>query len=380
MKEQKTDGHIKLYRKMLSHPIWVDSQSFTKRDAWIDLLLRASNQNQVIDYENHKIPVQPGELITSQPKLADRWGWSQSKVHRFLEYLKEEVMAIVGKSSNHSSIRIINYIHYQGSQEEDERERKRIVEARKRNIVTIKDVESVISRSADGFIVDTDKKKRNSMLINTTVNTERLEILSREVTKEVIPSMNAKTGRSFKRSSLGTIDKISNLISEGYGLDDIKLLVETEVEVKHLQQNINSRRDIVPSKLFTIKRMNSMLSPDLIEVDSQERVDEIEFCKNVLKHLNEITDRTGVQKFERDQQTESLILGLRESGYTLENFMHVIDVKYEEWGNNSKMRAYLRPTTLFGSKFKIYLKQKMHGSTKLTYKKNKRTFKEVHEL
>ena len=43
--------------------------------------------------------------------------------------------------------------------------------------------------------------------------------------------------------------------------------------------------------------------------------------------------------------------------YTFENFTHVIDVKCQEWGKDEKMKNYLRPETLFGSKFESYLNQ-----------------------
>ena len=41
-------------------------------------------------------------------------------------------------------------------------------------------------------------------------------------------------------------------------------------------------------------------------------------------------------------------------GYTVENFYTVIDKKCAEW-KGGKMEQYLRPETLFGSKFENYL-------------------------
>ena len=39
----------------------------------------------------------------------------------------------------------------------------------------------------------------------------------------------------------------------------------------------------------------------------------------------------------------------------LEDFKLVIDIKAAEWLNDTEMNRYLRPDTLFGSKFEIYL-------------------------
>ncbi|MCY6372235.1 conserved phage C-terminal domain-containing protein [Clostridium ganghwense] len=44
-------------------------------------------------------------------------------------------------------------------------------------------------------------------------------------------------------------------------------------------------------------------------------------------------------------------------GYRLNDFKKVIDIKVEEWLGEEKMAKYLRPDTLFGSKFEIYLNQ-----------------------
>lgn len=49
------------------------------------------------------------------------------------------------------------------------------------------------------------------------------------------------------------------------------------------------------------------------------------------------------------------IQGLLDSGYTPFQIRTVIDKKCDEWLNDSKMRGYLRPSTLFGDKFDEYL-------------------------
>lgn len=46
-----------------------------------------------------------------------------------------------------------------------------------------------------------------------------------------------------------------------------------------------------------------------------------------------------------------------DEGYTCDDFFEVIDSKYEEW-HDTDMEKYLRPDTLFGTKFEIYLNQK----------------------
>jgi uncharacterized phage protein (TIGR02220 family) len=45
--------------------------------------------------------------------------------------------------------------------------------------------------------------------------------------------------------------------------------------------------------------------------------------------------------------------------FTLDDFKIVIDKKTYEWLNDDKMNQYLRPETLFGSKFESYLQQEV---------------------
>ncbi|MBB6623066.1 conserved phage C-terminal domain-containing protein [Clostridium gasigenes] len=53
-------------------------------------------------------------------------------------------------------------------------------------------------------------------------------------------------------------------------------------------------------------------------------------------------------------KTQRCINARIREGHTLDDFQEVIDKKYDEWSKNS-MKVYLRPETLFGSKFERYL-------------------------
>ena len=47
-----------------------------------------------------------------------------------------------------------------------------------------------------------------------------------------------------------------------------------------------------------------------------------------------------------------IILTLYEEGYTFEDFKRVIDYQVIEYTGNKQIENYLRPTRLFGTKFK----------------------------
>ena len=80
----------------------------------------------------------------------------------------------------------------------------------------------------------------------------------------------------------------------------------------------------------------------------------IPFSEIVL-YLNEKTNaiyRPGLKK------TRDLITARWHEGFRLEDFKRVIDQKADEWLHDSKWSRFLRPETLFGTKFESYLNQK----------------------
>lgn len=75
----------------------------------------------------------------------------------------------------------------------------------------------------------------------------------------------------------------------------------------------------------------------------------------------EITDylnkKAGSQFRSSTKKTQSLIKARYAEGFNLDDFKKVIDIKVTEWLNNKDMSKYLRPETLFGTKFESYLNQ-----------------------
>lgn len=56
--------------------------------------------------------------------------------------------------------------------------------------------------------------------------------------------------------------------------------------------------------------------------------------------------------------TQRLIKARLNDGFVLDDFKQVINKKAAEWGKDPKMCKFLRPETLFGTKFESYLNQK----------------------
>lgn len=73
-----------------------------------------------------------------------------------------------------------------------------------------------------------------------------------------------------------------------------------------------------------------------------------------IAYLNQIAEK----RYKFIDKTKKLLTARFKDGYTLEDFKQVIDVKTAEWKDNPNFSKYLRPETLFGSKFDSYLNQK----------------------
>lgn len=79
------------------------------------------------------------------------------------------------------------------------------------------------------------------------------------------------------------------------------------------------------------------------------------YIKEIIDYLNNICD---THYRVANKQTHKLINARFNDGYTVDDFKKVIDNKAAEWKDNPQMCQYLRPNTLFGTKFESYLNQK----------------------
>lgn len=74
--------------------------------------------------------------------------------------------------------------------------------------------------------------------------------------------------------------------------------------------------------------------------------------KDIVAYLN---SKIGTDYKPTTTKTKSAIKARLAEGFTVEDFKTVIDKKCAEWLGDEKMEKYLRPETLFGTKFEGYL-------------------------
>jgi len=96
-------GWIKSWRKQYDRGHWLmkSSRPFCHMAAWQDLICLADYQTGTVD--------------KSQSYLARRWGWTRSKVRRFIEKLKADDMVnpTIEPTTKSTILSIVNYGKYQ---------------------------------------------------------------------------------------------------------------------------------------------------------------------------------------------------------------------------------------------------------------------------
>lgn len=76
--------------------------------------------------------------------------------------------------------------------------------------------------------------------------------------------------------------------------------------------------------------------------------------REIIAYLNE---KTGKRYSATSRVNQGHMSARLREGFTVEDFKHVIDVKCFQWKDDPKMAKFLRPETLFGTKFDRYLNE-----------------------
>jgi uncharacterized phage protein (TIGR02220 family)/predicted phage replisome organizer len=91
-----------------------------------------------------------------------------------------------------------------------------------------------------------------------------------------------------------------------------------------------------------------------LDKDKERDIKDIVPFKEIIDYLNQVCSTN----FRVCKSNKRFINARWEEKYTLDDFKKVIDKKAKQWLGDQKMQEYLRPSTLFGTKFNEYLGQK----------------------
>lgn len=106
-------GTFAVARNIWSHAAF-KRETMTEREAWMWLLSEASWKPRVTRVGDLVVPLDRGQLAVSSRFAAKAWGWTDSKVRRFVTRLQKLEMISLKTDAGVSVITICNYDDYQG--------------------------------------------------------------------------------------------------------------------------------------------------------------------------------------------------------------------------------------------------------------------------
>lgn len=106
-------GWVKLHRQIQDSWLWMSDEPFDRRSAWIDLILMANHEDRKVLINGRLVVIGAGQRWVSVRVLAERWGWSKSKVMRFLTLLERDSMITMSGTPNGTLLTLIKYGFFQ---------------------------------------------------------------------------------------------------------------------------------------------------------------------------------------------------------------------------------------------------------------------------
>ncbi len=114
------EGWIKLHRNIMEHWLYMSNEPFTRRDAWIHLLLTVNHQDIEVPIGDSIYVCKRGQSIRSLKTYSKDFNWSKSRVNRFFKLLEQQNMIEIEGLPKTTRITICNYDRYQGNRNTDE--------------------------------------------------------------------------------------------------------------------------------------------------------------------------------------------------------------------------------------------------------------------
>ena len=128
---------------------------------------------------------------------------------------------------------------------------------------------------------------------------------------------------------------------------------ETRVRLTMKQQLFNNNVTNISEQLQQVEGDSQQQSNNNVTTLSKKKEKDNNIYSLVIDYLNK---KANTNYRASTKNTQSFINARLKEGYTVEDFKKVIDSKSKEW-LNTDFEKYLRPATLFGSKFENYLNE-----------------------
>ena len=110
--------------------------------------------------------------------------------------------------------------------------------------------------------------------------------------------------------------------------------------------------------------MEDSLVEPIPEINTETNTESIYTPLPIAEIITYLNNQTNANYKPSSRKTRKLIKARWNEGFRYDDFKKVIDIKTEEWLNDPRMSMFLRPETLFGTKFESYMNQKSAKKTK----------------
>jgi predicted phage replisome organizer/uncharacterized phage protein (TIGR02220 family) len=216
--------------------------------------------------------------------------------------------------------------------------------------------ENLCLHHIDGYFEDKPENNAANKMVTLCRKCHSNVHAGRAIPQEVLETIEYSTVRNESNEvcnvTVTTSERNGNVEKE------IEKEIETDKEKEYIAEQ--TRHDVSghPGDSLRTKKDN---------VQQEKRDGLAETSRQIIAHLNEVA---GTAYKSNSKATLRHISARLNEGYLLEEFYAVIDKKWREWGG-SDMEKYMRPETLFGSKFEGYLNEpetqkKKKGGTQQT--------------
>lgn len=135
-------------------------------------------------------------------------------------------------------------------------------------------------------------------------------------------------------------------------MHEVKALIGSETKWAEKKRAYRAKKDNVPQL--------SAGCPEHVrqEIEIEKETEKDKEIENIYSPVVDyLNQRAGTAYKPTSKKTQQLIRARQNEGFALEDFKRVIDNKCAEW-IGTEMQQYLRPETLFGTKFESYLNAK----------------------
>jgi uncharacterized phage protein (TIGR02220 family)/predicted phage replisome organizer len=144
-------------------------------------------------------------------------------------------------------------------------------------------------------------------------------------------------------------------------LTQLQSLIGSETNAAERMRNARAKA----KELGTANNVRGMFahcSPELdididIEKDKDNKSGKPDYAQEREEIINYLNEKSGKAYRPNSDKTKKLISARLNEGFTVQDFKTVIDNKVSSWFGNKDMEKFLRPETLFGTKFEGYLNE-----------------------